>query len=121
MAPRMKRLVYLSSLAAVINNTQTLDKDITVKLNEILHLSNTGTSALKLPIQLSNVLWSNKKILKEHFAKLKESKTSSICALDSIRKILSTSPSWIRYGSESEMMEDISSLFCSENNLIKSA
>ncbi len=121
MAPRMKRLVYLSSLAAVINNTQTLDKDITMKLNEILHLATTGTSALRLPIQLSNVLWANKKILQEHFAKLKESKKDSTCAIDSIKQILSTSPSWIRYGSESEMMGDISSLFCSENKLIKSA
>jgi hypothetical protein len=121
MAPRVKRMVYLSSLAAIMNDTQILDKEIALKLNSILQLANTGTSSLKLPIHLSKVIWSNKKILQHSFDSIKQSiiNGSTYCDFKCIEEIINATPDWIKYDIDSKIREDISSLFCRENELVK--
>jgi hypothetical protein len=121
MAPRVKRMVYLSSLAAIMNDTQILDKEIALKLNSILQLANTGTSSLKLPIHLSKVIWSNKKILQHSFDSIKQSiiSGSTYCDFKCIDEIINATPDWIKYDIDSKIREDISSLFCRENELVK--
>lgn len=121
MTPRVKRMVYLSSLAAIMNDTQILDKEIATKLNRILHLATTGTSSLKLPVHLSKVIWSNKKVLQKAFDTIKQSiiNGSSHCDFKCIDEIINATPDWFKYDLDSNIKIDISNLFCKENQLVK--
>ncbi len=131
MSPRIKRMIYLSSLTAVLNDTQELDRQVAIKLNELLHLANTGTSSLKLPVHLSKVIWANRSILEDSIQAIRasfetreinhqqEDYCRNFCQYSCIDKIINFTPEWIKYDTDEKIKSDIASLFCKENQLIK--
>lgn len=117
---RMKRLIYLASLAAVangVNQGEDLDRELVVKLNTLLQIAESGASSLRLPIQMSSVLWKNRSVIQDELNNLKS--TVSACDINSIKTIINMTPAWIRYSDDKTTQEDISRLFCPENNLIQ--
>jgi hypothetical protein len=117
MAPRMKRLVYLSSLAALITNTTELDVAIANKLNTVLKLASTGTGSIRLPVLLNKVIWANKQIIQQHIDQLKTS-YESVCSVASLDAIIASTPSWIMYDTPDTIKSDLGKLFCKEENLL---
>ena len=112
-SPRMKRLIYLSSLAAIANNLTggvDLDKEIVLKLDSLLQLSKTSATSLRLPIYMCAFLWANKEVIHDELDTLRHTKDT--CDANAMKVIINMTPSWIRYSDDETTMSDISRVFC---------
>lgn len=118
MPSRMKRLIYLSSLIATLRNTDSLDISAANKINNVLKLSSTGTNALMLPVSLSRSIWANKIVIDGSVDKIKSNIDDKDAVLNSIYRIIDLTPKWIRYGRREDMVKDLLSVFCRDNNLV---
>lgn len=119
---RTKRLIFVSSFLAHIQNCNSTDKAIISKLNTLLHLS-SDDKALVWPMQLHEKIWGDIKI-----EKILHDKGIEISDIDKIahvqfmsRKvrllsedIVKAMPEWLKYDSNTRMRGDIMKLF---NNL----
>lgn len=118
MPDRMKRLIYVSSILAVVNNSLQLDRDMVVRLNEVLKLAHTTVASMRLPIQLSKVIWKNSELFKTHFEALKQASLKDACAIDSIRIIVDATPDWMAYNTKEEIANDLITLFDHQNRFV---
>jgi hypothetical protein len=114
--PRIKRLIYVSSLAATINENGTLNKEQYDDLNKLMLLASTGYSSMQLPALFSKYIWKNN-IVKEQLEELKNSNNINTYS-SQIKYIVSLTPDWIRYDSEIVIARDIETLFSKRENLI---
>lgn len=103
---RMKRAVFLASFSARVKETQELDNDTLRKLNEIMNIAGREDS-LKLPVQLSRVIWDGK-IVFSHCQMLKaEGPLQEPTMRDLAVQIKSAVPQWLRYGREGDIEADL--------------
>lgn len=115
---RMKRLVYITSLAAVIKNNKDLDTQILGKMNSVLNLANTELKSLKLPALVCDKIWTNQSIIKDDIKYLKENNVNNKSCIDKVKNIIKCTPSWLKYDNEDKIFEDIISLFCLEKETV---
>ena len=115
---KTKRLVYLSSLMASVNDTQVLDLEVMNKLNKILKLVSVKLDAMSLPVHLSGVIWKYKHLCTAEFQSFRECSLNGTCATVQIRKLVETTPQWFRYASFDEIVQDLETLFSSEHKLV---
>ena len=121
---RMKRLVYLASLTAALNDHieyYDIDTETVRRLNNLLNLSTTGDGALRLPIRMSSVIWENKSVLDKYFSKLKgsEKPNSEDDMNEFISNIINCTPDWIRYSDERTIESDLKVILHPSNELVK--
>lgn len=107
---RMKRLVFLASLAAYAENTKIPEQDFMRKLNEVLNLSTSSDNAMKFPIHISRVIWSNKKVFQEDIETLVNT-TDQQEARDCATRIASAVPKWLTGENQEAVINDIIKLF----------
>lgn len=97
---RTKRLVGLASLGAHLKGTTSLDDQAISKLNTIMALGSRD-SALKLPVQLSKVIWNGR--AKDIRPKVESPDQSAV-------KVVQDFPRWLRYDDEGTMRADVEAL-----------
>lgn len=110
----MKRIVFLASLTAIAKKTTVPEQALIGKLNTVLHLSTTGDAALKLPIHISQLIWSNQQVFKEDIAYLSGCEgggQSKQCA----ERIAEATPEWFTYAEPNALVADILTLFSHDN------
>lgn len=110
---RMKRLTFLASLAAVAKNTEEPNQEMIQKLNNLLGLASTGDAALKLPISVSSLIWSNKDIVVGDIYLLSKSHDGAPYVLESAERIVNALPTWFLYDNKENIVHDILELFTS--------
>lgn len=112
---RMKRMVFLASLAAVANDTGIPEKDLIRKLNQVMGLSTTGDSALHLPIAVSSVIWKNKELLKKEIKTLADCTDADGTAQECAMRIANATPQWMT-GADSpqDVAQDVIKMFTKE-------
>lgn len=113
---RMRRLVFLASLAGVARETKVYDETLIKKLNTILQLSTTSAEALRLPIHVSSVIWSNKSAFAEEIKTLVACRTVDATALTCATTIANASPTWLVGDNLSLVIKDILDLFTKDGS-----
>jgi hypothetical protein len=108
---RMKRLMYLASLTAIAKGTKIPEEQMMSKLNTLLNLSTTGDAALKLPIYISQLIWSNKEVFKNDIEVLTKAPGQTESAKESASRIIDATPTWFKYGDKQTVMHDILEIF----------
>ena len=107
---RTKRLVFLASLTARLKGSSAFDDKTFNKLNQIMCLASSD-SALKLPVQLSKVIWQGR----TQFDIRNEAENIGAFSTDCIARItnkaLKLMPDWLRYDDDLEIEKDIETLF----------
>ena len=110
---RTKRLIYLASLLAMIEDINNPSELVVKKLDELFGLANYGCKALKFPMIVHNFIW-QKTIYTQPETQCKD----SFCALmheklekNDIKELCEyfyrSTPVWLKYGSKNLMLTDI--------------
>lgn len=114
---RTKRLVFVASLTARLKDADAVDSETLKKLNQVMALANSA-SALKLPIQLSKVIWRGRKSIDI----LKDVMVDSAGTTDTIGKKLTDAvdamPAWLRYAEACDMEQDVRQLLENRSELL---
>lgn len=121
-----KRLVYISSLLAVIDVQHASDQVLAQKLNNIFEL-NKPPSVVTDTMRVKDVVW--KEFLHEKtfvyngkefdLDLLKDGKYNAIDIDNMTTHLIQTTPNWIRYANDDVMRHDIKKLFRSLPELSK--
>lgn len=103
---RMKRLILLASVSGRLKEPGTFSNETLAKLNKVMELS-MRDSALMGPIQLSRAIWhgrtSSEIIQDEPFAVTSTEER----ILRAATRIFESTPTWLRYGTEDEVVPDL--------------
>lgn len=114
---KTKRMVFLASLSARLKSDskkeigQFADDDETLaKLNEVMALAHS-TSATKLPVVLSKVIWQGQALERIALEDVRTSKPFTKERLQQISaRVLDAMPSWLRYDSDPVIERDVTKL-----------
>ena len=115
---KAKRLIFVISILALIENSKILNKELTHKLNTILQLA-YDEDALKFPAYLKEWIWSNHikdRMIEVDGIKFDLADNAAIIRHDPrcvmlANSILSITPLWLMYANAEEMTHDIRMLF----------
>lgn len=116
--PKVKRMVFISSLAAYIKQLDEVDDYMADQLNLILGLTDDSRN-LRLPMHFSTSLWkgSDKELLETAHCSRISDLTLRGLTLSESRKvaniIISRAPKWLIYTSKTKLREEIYKLFLS--------
>lgn len=113
----LKRMVFLASLTGVAADKKEPDDEFINKLNQILNLSDTGDSALRLPIYVSEIIWKYKECIQADLDTLKDPLTDHENKQACISRIEKHTSSWLKYADSDTIMRDMCKLFNSGNGL----
>lgn len=116
---KIKRLVYVSSILALIDDIKAPSNEITRKLNVVLGLG-SNDSSIALPMYIHSFIWST--VIKEHreeFDKfrlsIKSNQESGYPTTNSYKEVISffcnNAPEWLRYGSAELLSQDLKTMF----------
>lgn len=111
---RIKRLIFLSSLTALLIDIKEHDEETLHKLNVLLQIC-SHEKAMMLPISLRNFIWHNmtaSQIMNTEVSVQDVRGLESGKLVQMVRSIVSTIPSWLKY-SENYVIE------CDVENLLK--
>lgn len=105
---RVKRVIVIASVFAKVKDEREFDHNTLIKLSAVMKL-HSSPDALRLPIQLSNVIWkkSSKEIcsvdlLKPHL--------SVVQIQDAVNSLKAYTPDWLLYNEEANLEEDLAKL-----------
>lgn len=107
---RIKRLMLLASFAAVAKDTKESDEQAIHSLNQILQLA-VNDNALKLPIHVSSMIWTNVNSYQKDLDTLKEHQRQQCDLQRCAARIVNGVPDWFLYGSKEEMITDFLGVF----------
>ena len=107
---RMKRLVFVISLAAKVRKGDALEIGALAKLNEIMDLCQSDKS-MGLPVTLSEVIWKDRLDPEVEAAFNDDTDVPEATLSSIISRILERVPAALRYGSEEELKADIRTMF----------
>lgn len=123
---RAKRMIFVSSFLAHIQNNCQSNKTLLSKLNMLMKLS-SDDNALDLPMRLHNKIWGNIQIVD-----ILREKNIDVTSIDEIvymeifssqvrtvsEQIVKAAPEWLRYDSNTKMRADMVMLFKNLNKLL---
>ena len=110
-------MVYLASITGAASNSKEPDAEFINKLNKIMHLSQSGCSALKLPIYVSSIIWKHKEYIQNDLEVLKNPLANPFQKQECIGRIDKCTPTWFKYADSQTIMDDLSLLFHPANQL----
>ena len=113
---RIKRLVFLSSLTAVLVDATELDNETLHKLNTLLGLC-INDNAMRLPISMRDFIWHHMTLAQvlstePTWTDLTEEKISSMTS-----SIMRKMPSWLHYSKEVDIKRDVECLLHNSNSI----
>jgi hypothetical protein len=115
---RIKRLIFIASILALIDGNSEINKYLATKLNNILQIA-YNDEALYFPMAIKSIIW--KSIIKNPLLEI-SGKVYNILNISEIRTndpylnntsnfLISNMPAWLVYGSVDMMHHDIEVLF----------
>ena len=115
---KIKRMIFLSSLAAYIRDLQKPDKETLKKLNEILLLC-SNEEALRFPIEIHSKIWGRFDIecLQQSgidVSNMREFHTRGLAKSEMrivANRFIDYMPVWLKYQSKESIRQDIYRLF----------
>ena len=107
----LKRLVFLASFIAYVNNVSKPEKSFIRNINQILRLSRGGDSSLELPVRLSKLLWGDKELYQSDIKILKDDRSTVELKKLAAAHIATNVPGWFRYSTVEAIALDICSYF----------
>lgn len=113
---RTKRMVFMSSLASIAQDKTKKDKEFIQKLNNLLQLSTFSDNALKLPMHISSIIWSNKQILEQEINQLTQCTQADEKAHESALRIVESTPEWLLGNNPTAAIKDIIALFTKDGS-----
>lgn len=119
LSKRTKRIIFVSSFIAHIQNCQSSNKTLLSKLNTLMELS-SDDNALDLPMRFHNRIWANAQI-----DEIFREKNLQLLSINEIvhmefsspqirtmsEQIVKTTPDWLKYDSNTKMRADLIKLF----------
>lgn len=117
---RMKRIVVLASLTAIAKKTKVPERALIKKLNQVLQLS-TEDAALKLPIHVSRLIWTNTTVFDEDLQRLTQCNGHEEVAQQAAHKVAELLPDWLRYAPVALVVKDIMDLFADDSCIFPAA
>lgn len=125
---RMKRVIFISSFIANINDCKNPDKVLLTKINNLLTLC-SGDGGMVFPMQMHSKIW-NEDLVKEVFinkdfdiTSLKEIAAYSFSkgqARSLSEELVKNTPSWLKYSSNTKMKLDLVKVLVNLKQLIGS-
>ncbi len=109
---RIKRLIFISS---VFGNTtkETVNTETLKRLNLVMQLA-SSENALGFPVLLSHAIWRGKETVYVNASDLMNSdKETDITKY--LHQIVKSAPSWLKYGTEAGMEQDLRQMFSNLN------
>lgn len=124
---RAKRMIFVSSFIAHIQNCRPSDKTLLSKLNLLMQLS-ADDNALDLPMRLHNRIWGNIQV-----EEILRDKNLALTSIDEIvhmqfitpqirtisEEIVKATPEWLKYDSNTKMRADLIKLFKNLGELLQ--
>lgn len=115
---RIKRMIFLASLNAKINNMRNPSVEALNKLNNVLALA-TNTKAMELPMEISYSIWSGfntKELINRGFScaglpGINYRAMTSSQKLDLANCVIKNAPKWLRYNDATSMQTDLLKMF----------
>ncbi len=117
---RVKRIVFIASIASLLDESKTVEEELAIKLNSILKIVR-NTEGLLFPMVVKTIIW--KSVIKDPLVSIngriyKYNDLENIKQTDSnftglANYFISKTPLWMIYGSCELMQHDISKL-CNE-------
>jgi len=104
---KTKRQFFLMSFAALLIGATTFDKETFKKLNRVLVLSESGESALAVPLILSKVIWNGKTSYEVCQEDVKEGTFSAARISSVVANILNSMPKCLHYGNTEDIEKDV--------------
>lgn len=108
---RTKRMIFMTSLAGIAKGTDKADQRFMQKVNNLLQLSTFSDGALKLPIHISSIIWSNKQLLEREIHTLTECTEVDERAEQCAKRIVESTPTWLLGPNPNAAIKDILTLF----------
>lgn len=104
---KTKRQVFLVSFAALLKGATTYDQETFSKLNRVLALSESGETALAVPVILSKVIWNGKTPMEVCRENVLEGAFTSDRISQIVSNILNSMPKWLMYGATEDIEKDV--------------
>lgn len=109
---KIKRLIYLSSVIAVLDDIKNPSSEITRKLNLLLGLSKDD-SAIILPMYIHSFIWGD--VIKSHAKEFNvyqdKLKNEPMNFDDVVNFFCCNTPMWLSYGSIELLKRDLKTMF----------
>jgi hypothetical protein len=124
---RMKRIIFVSSLVAHINDCKNPDKELLSKINTLLTLSGER-GALVLPMKMHSQIWDKVELIEVFTSKnipiddihqIAEYKFVKNQARLVSEELVKRTPRWLRYASNTQMRSDLIKVFNNMENLLQ--
>ena len=113
----LKRLVFLASFIAYVNNVNKPEKAFIRNINEVMHLSRGGDSSLELPVRLSRIFWGNKEVSQSDLSILRDNTSDPELKKLAAAHIVTNVPYWFRYANIETISTDICNYFNSQKKI----
>lgn len=107
---RTKRLTLLASLAGVFKVEDEIDDQIVHSINEVMNLA-YDDDALRLPLHVSDLIWTNMAPYTREVRALKAQKQIGDVLYTSAVKIVESVPDWFIYDNRETVVKDVLCLF----------
>lgn len=127
---RFKRMIFLSSFMAYIQGTTSPDKELICKLNQLLKLSSSDSSVMVPPL-LNQRIWAGivsrdeplgrTGVVLSQLAEVQDYKMFTGQARSVSDRIIKNTPSWLKYGSNNQIRNDLTILLTNVNRLANPA
>lgn len=104
---KTKRQVFLVSFAALLKGATTYDQETFSKLNRVLALSESGETALAVPVILSKVIWNGKTSTEVCQENVLEGSFTADRISQIVSNILNSMPKWLMYGATEDIEKDV--------------
>lgn len=106
---RTKRLIFMASFSARLQEATVFDNETLYKLNRLLVLSSSDSS-LKLPIHLSKAIWNGKTAVDICSDNVCEGQLNKERIKRVAQCVIKAMPAWLRYGDNSKIEQDVERL-----------
>lgn len=116
---KLKRLIFLSSLLAMIEDIKNPSDDIIKKLDELFKLANSNEMAIGFPMYIHSFIWQKallnslgtKENFRERLDTLVTEKLNSRDFRELCNFFYKSTPEWLKYGSKNLIENDLRILF----------
>lgn len=111
-----KRIIFISSLYVQVTQLERLKADVVSKLNTVMNLAHRE-EALHFPAAISQLVWRNSPVGNVLTKELLDQDIDDVKVREVSKKVVNLTPNYLRYGTPSDMEEDVRSLILNGRDL----
>lgn len=104
-----KRIVFITSLYFQVVRIERLKSEGMAKLNQLMGLA-ASEDALQLPTLLRGMVWKNTDLGNALNEEALDSEITEARAEGIAKRVVEMAPAWVRYGRQTDMVDDVKKL-----------